>query len=298
MKTFFIDRGDLGLLKLTGKTRIDLLHRMSTQDLRNMQSGEGRATVLTTDIGRIIDRLILYTSSDTAYALTGANNADNIARYLMRFVFFNDDFQLEDVSAQTAIFGVYGSEAAEKLAVWGDVANLPLHHWRQIDVNGTTLYVHRTDPIAGAGYFVMANIVDKIKISVLLKEIGIAEGTQGQFEFLRIKAGLPLLGYELTNDYIPLETGLQEDISFTKGCYIGQEIIARMDSRGKLAKQLVQFRVNEPLDASAEISSNGKSVGSLTSVATYGGETVALGYLKTRALDNDLSVNGVSLQRI
>ncbi len=60
-----VDRSDLGMLKITGKTRLDLIHRMSTQAVNGLRSGEGRATVLTTDIGRIIDRLILYASSDT-----------------------------------------------------------------------------------------------------------------------------------------------------------------------------------------------------------------------------------------
>jgi aminomethyltransferase len=294
---FFIDRSELGMLKLTGKTRIDLIHRMSTQDLRGMQSGEGRATVLTTEIGRIIDRLILYTSSDSAYALTGAHNADNIARYLMRFVFFNDDFHLEDVSAQTAIFGVYGAGATEKLGAWG-VEEMPLHHWRQLEVDGITVYVHRTDPIAGEGYFIMGDVADNAQIVARLKAAGIAEGTREQFEFLRVKTGLPLFGHELTNDYIPLETGLWDDVSFSKGCYIGQEIIARMESRGKLAKQLLQFELDAPLTETVEIESNGKSVGNLTSVATHDGQTVALGYLKTRAIDHDLFANQIKLQRV
>lgn len=296
--TFFIDRSELGMLKLTGETRIDLIHRMSTQDLRNMQGGEGRATVLTTEIGRIIDRIIIYTSSDTAYALTGADNADNIARYLMRFVFFNDDFHLEDVSAQTAIFGVYGEGATAKLNAAFGIEELPLHHWRQIKLDDVTVYVHRTDPVAGDGYFVMGSVADKAQIAQLLIAAGIAEGTRKQFEFLRVKDGLPLLGHELTNEYIPLETGLWDDVSFSKGCYIGQEIIARMESRGKLAKQLLQFEVAAPLGETTEIESNGKAVGNLTSVATQNGTTVALGYLKTRALEDELYVNDIKLRRV
>ena len=83
-----VDRSQLGMLLLSGETRLDLIHRMSTQAVNGLQPGEGAATVLTTDIGRIIDRLILYATSSTVYALTGENNSDNIARYLMRFVFF------------------------------------------------------------------------------------------------------------------------------------------------------------------------------------------------------------------
>lgn len=92
------DRSDLGVLQITGATRLDLLNRMSTQDLRSLQAGMGAATVLTTDIGRIIDRLLLSVDTDSVTVITGENNGDNIARYLLRFVFFNDDFQLVDRS--------------------------------------------------------------------------------------------------------------------------------------------------------------------------------------------------------
>ena len=101
-----VDRSNLGILKFTGKSRLDLIHRMSTQAVTNLTSGQGAATVLTSDIARIIDRIILYASSEAVYCLTGENNGDFIARYLMRFVFFNDDFHIQDLSKETAIFGV------------------------------------------------------------------------------------------------------------------------------------------------------------------------------------------------
>ena len=102
-----VDRSNLGMLQFTGKSRLDLINRMSTQAVNNLTSGQGAATILTTDIARIIDRIILYASSDSVYCLTGENNGDFIARYLMRFVFFNDDFHIQDLSQKTAIFGVY-----------------------------------------------------------------------------------------------------------------------------------------------------------------------------------------------
>ena len=111
-----VDRSDLGLLKFTGQTRLDLLNRMSTQQVIDLKSGEGAATILTTDIGRIIDRLILYVSSEAVYCLTGEHNSENIASYLGRFVFFMDDFQVEDLTSETAIFGVYGRQASSLLS--------------------------------------------------------------------------------------------------------------------------------------------------------------------------------------
>lgn len=282
----FVDRSDLGMLKITGETRLDLLHRMSTQDLNSLSSGEGAATVFTTEIGRIIDRILVYVSSDTVYALTGEGNSDPFARYLMRFVFFNDDFHLEDISDDTAIFGVYGPQAGALLTVAGfPETDLPLHHWRQTTIDGTTAYIHRTDPVAGDGYFVMSRQEDAAALRAALAGAGITEIDDAAFDFLRVESGQPRFGRELTADYIPLETGLWDDVSFHKGCYVGQEIIARMESRGKLAKQLVLLRPEAPVNPGAPIMADGKAAGSITSAAVGPDGPLALGYVKTAVLD-------------
>lgn len=285
------DRSNLGMLKITGETRVDLLHRMSTQALNGLKSGEGAATILTTDIARIIDRVILYVSSDAVYLLTSENNADDIARYLMRFVFFNDDFHLEDISASTAIFGIYGPKAREKLAQAGfPEVDLPLHHWRQAEINGTTAYIHRTDPIAGDGFFVMVQEADKEALRQHLAAVELPEADEAMFELLRIESGIKRFGHELTQEYIPLEADLWDDVSFLKGCYIGQEIIARMESRDRLAKRLVKLFPEEPVQAGAEITADGKKVGTVTSAAAGPNGPVALGFVKTSILDASTSL--------
>jgi tRNA-modifying protein YgfZ len=291
----FVDRSDLGMLKISGQSRLDLIDRMSTQKVKQLQRGEGAATVLTTDIGRIIDRLILYASGDTVYALTGEGHADPIARYLLRFVFFNDDFHLENLSAETAVYAIYGPQARERLVAAGfpDI-DLPLHHWRQVEVGGVTAYLHRTDPVAGDGYFVMGQLAQQPVIRARLLAAGIAEIDEAAFDFLRIESGQPRFGRELTLDYIPLEANLWADVSFNKGCYTGQEIIARMESRGKLAKRLVALRLAEPVAAGAALTAGGKPAGTITSAAVGPAGPVALGYVKTAVLDasHPLTVEG------
>ncbi len=294
------DRSELGVLKFTGKSRLDLIHRMSTQAVLNLQSGEGAATILTTDIGRIIDRLILYAASDAVYALTGENNADFIARYLMRFVFFNDDFQAADVSGETAVFGVYGPQAAAKLAEAGfPETDLPLHHWRQAAVGGVTATLHRADPIAGDGYFVMCAESDRAVLWQQLLSAGLAVAGSDDYEFLRIESGVKRLGHELSQDYIPLEADLWNDVSFKKGCYIGQEIIARLESRNKLAKKLVKLSPAGPVTAGDAIMAEGKTAGTITSAAAGPHGIVALGFVKTAVLEANtpLMVGEVTCER-
>jgi aminomethyltransferase len=284
-----VNRSNMGILKINGDTRLDLIHRMSTQDVKSLKTGEGAATILTTDIGRMIDRLILYAGSDAVYALTGENHGDAVARYLMRFVFFNDDFQLQDISSKTTIFGVYGPWAEHIL---GEEAGfpevkLPLHHWREAEIAGVTAYLHKTDPINGAGYFVMCETADGEILKGALLAAGLVDADEAAFDFLRIEAGQPRFGHEITTDYIPLEAGLWDDVSFNKGCYTGQEIIARMESRGRLAKQLVRLTSTSPISEGEAISAFGKQVGFITSTASTEGGTLALGYVKSSTLEDN-----------
>lgn len=294
-----VDRSNLGMLLFTGATRLDLIHRMSTQDVKNLGRQEGAATILTTDIGRIIDRIILYPTTSTVYTLTGENNAERVARYLMSYVFFNDDFQVKDISQETAVFAIYGPQAAEKMVQLGfPEVNMPLHHWRQTQIGGAAAYLHRTDPLNGGGYLVVCHTNDRNAIWQHLLATGLTVADESAFDFLRIEGGLPRYGHELTQEYIPLEANLWADVSFKKGCYIGQEIIARMESRGKLAKRLVKLRTDAPLTVGAEITADSKSVGSITSAAVGPHGAVGLGYVKTAVLDSPntvLQTNGVTV---
>jgi len=282
------DRSNLGTLIISGATRYDLINRMSTQKVLPMPKGAGTATILTTDIGRIIDRLLLYATNDTIYALTSENNSDAIARYLMRFVFFQDDFHMQDISSNTVILGVYGPQARQKMIEAGfPDEDLPLHHWRQVQFGDVTAYLHRTDPVHGDGYFVMGEEKDREVLWQRLLDAGLVEADTAAFDYLRIEAGLPRYGQELTGEYIPLEANLWADVSFNKGCYIGQEIIARMESRGKLAKRLVQLTADAPVEPGSTLQAEGKNAGTVTSTAVGPNGTIGLGYVKTAILEAD-----------
>lgn len=287
-----VEHPDRGMLHLTGASRLDLIHRMSTQAVSDLKSGEGTATVLTTDIGRIIDRIILYAGSDSVYVLTGEGHADALARYFMRNIFFNDDAQVRDLSRETAIFGVYGPRAGELLAAAGfPEVDLPRHHWRDAELGGATAYLHRADAIAGDGYLVTATAAARETIHGALLAAGLTPIDEAAYDYLRIEAGLPRFRRELTLDYIPLEAGLWDDVSFSKGCYTGQEIIARMESRGKLAKRLVRLRPDAPLAAGAEITAEGRAAGTITSAATGPAGPLALGYVKTAVLNEGAALS-------
>lgn len=189
----------------------------------------------------------------------------------MRFVFFDDDFQLEPV-LDTAVFALYGNK----------LPNLP-----------DNVVVWQTAPIGGHGVLVSCPAEDASQLVTALTADGAVLIDDEIFNYLRIEAGIPRFGRELTTDYIPLEADLWDDVSFSKGCYIGQEIIARMESRGKLAKKLVRLTVEEghTATAGAEIVQDGKSVGVVTSAV----RDRALGYVKTKALETEISLTGFTV---
>ncbi len=290
-----VDHGARGLLRLTGKTRLDLLHRMSTQAVKDLKPGEGAATVLTTDIGRIIDRVILYADADHTWLLAGDGHAEALTRYLRRNIFFNDDVQVQDLSAAMAILGIYGPQARACMVALGldEGKELPLHHWTSPGPRAPTAAhsLHRADPLGGDGYIILTpsdtvgSLLDALAVGPSLSAID-----EATYDYLRIEAGQPRFGRELTLDYIPLEAGLWDDVSFHKGCYTGQEIITRMESRGKLAKRLARLRPASPVAAGAAVAAAGRPVGAITSAADGPAGPVALGYVKTTALDEGASL--------
>jgi folate-binding protein YgfZ len=136
----------------------------------------------------------------------------------------------------------------------------------------------------------MCNTTDKDALAQLLIGKGCVPISEADFEILRIESGLKRFGHELSLDYIPLEADLWHDVSFNKGCYVGQEIIARMESRGRLAKRLVRLRLAQPVQPGADITADGKKAGIITSAAVGPNGAVALGFVKTAVLDSQLSL--------
>ena len=287
----------MGLLQISGESRLDLINRMSTNQVSLLKAGQGAATVLTTDIGRIIDRLIIYADESTAMAMTGENNGDNIGRYLMRFVFFNDDFSIQPITNNFSAIFVYGADATANLSkLCGTELELPPHSWIKTSINNVELSLHATDPLDGGGFVLLAPTGSQDEVVSALLAAGSQEISEEAFDGMRIEAMLPRLRHEMTGDYIPLETGLWDDVSFTKGCYTGQEIIARMDSRGKIARKLVQLDIDSqdetPLAVGAPITADGKPAGTITTAVG----NRALGYVKSSVLEREIELDVEGIQ--
>jgi len=287
-----------GRFILTDRDRLDLLHRMSTNDMNGLKLGEGCATVLTTALARIIDQLVVWNRDDTALAVAGAGRIRTVRMWLQKHIFFNDKVQTRDVSGEMLHFGLYGkaaSEVAERLAPGSSA--LSLHHFKEISVNDQSVLIARAFPIAGDGFTIIAPESIRADVIGLLYDIPTISETD--YDLLRIESGIPAAGHELTEDYIPLEAGLWDAVSFRKGCYIGQEIIARMESRNKLARTLITLRSPKPITVGTPLQVDGKSVGSVTSSAELpDGDGIGLGYIRTEAAKQSIMAGELPIQII
>ena len=274
-----------GRLRLTGSTRLDFTQRMSTSDMRGLQAGEGRTTIFTTPIGRMVDYTLVLAEPDSLLLICGGGNQQRLMRWLRKYILFNDDAQVSDESGALPMLGIFGPEAD----AWAETVQPGASSW--------PLYTHRAglvkaQPLQGASYYWIGR---NAPVAQALSPLA-------EYEALRIAAGYPAYPGEINEDYIPLEAGLLDAISFTKGCYIGQEIIARMESRGQLAKKLVRLQFTSRSDTPAQpgdrLLADGVDVGVITSVSPSG--DAALGYARSAHVQPGarLSVAGRSAQVI
>jgi len=247
-----------------GKDRLDLLQRMSTNDVAGMETGSFRTTVLTNPIGRIVEAVGVLSLADEAWLLTSPGQAAAVQAWLGRYIFFQDDVQLAQGGEGWSEWGVYGPGSEEALADLSPRLVRP-------GANGAPLfkggYVWRVTSPAGGGFRLLLNPDETEEASLACSGRGGEATDSAAYQILRIEAGLPEPVSEIRQEYIPLEVGLREVISFSKGCYIGQEIIARMDSRGRQAKTLVGVRLTQEAHPGDGVRQDNRNVGSLTSVA-------------------------------
>ncbi|MFL5801864.1 MAG: YgfZ/GcvT domain-containing protein [Roseiflexaceae bacterium] len=234
------DEPAAGRIFMRGRDRTDLLHRLSTADLLRLRPGQGARTVLTTPIGRIIDLLTVHALEDALLLVGSPGQGPPVFAHLKKNIFFNDQVTLEPAGRSYGQLALFGPRAGALLAQISGASfdELPMHHTVPADLAGVSVLAARRAPLGGQGFtlYIPAEHVETVR-AALLAGGAASLGTEA-FEVLRIERGYGVFGRELSQEYIPLETGLLDAISFTKGCYVGQEIIARMESRGRMAKQL------------------------------------------------------------
>ncbi|MFQ5854025.1 MAG: YgfZ/GcvT domain-containing protein [Anaerolineae bacterium] len=293
-----MDRSAWGRVRMAGEDRVDFLHRMSTNEVRDLVSGVIRQTILTSDIGRIVAIVTAYAFPDHLLLLTDLGGAQRVIGHLERYIFFRDRVELADVTEETGMLSLWGPQPAPILGdiVEPAISDLATDAWVETDFDGLTSIVARTDELGLDGFNLIVHRDHVEPLLHRLTEAGAQHMDAMVYEILRVEAGHPIHGREVGEDFNPLEAGLKPIISFEKGCYIGQEVVARLDTYDKVKQRLIGVRL-ERLPVAEErpaLTSGGHNVGFLTSWVqspAYG--PIALGYVLGKHLEPNLIVEVV-----
>lgn len=283
-----------GLLEVTGADRVDFLHRQSTNDLRSLQPGKMVTTVLTSPAARILDVLRVFSLEDRLQVATLPGYAQKTLNFLRSRIFFNDNVSISDLSTQFEWIELVGPVFPDLLTRL-DPAFTSSNTVQQISLNKSyMLYIPPEKGLSlGGGLLIRAEALPEWKSWA--KEYELPEIPTELREVLRVEAALPGPGKELTDDYNPLEVGLGEAISASKGCYTGQEVIARQITYDKIVRQLYPLQLSESVPEGSTLQSDGTPAGEITSCVqspVYG--WIALAVLKTKLVASGSALQIVS----
>ncbi len=279
------NRSGLTVIDLTGADRVDLLHRLTTNDLRSMPSGSGRQTVLLTDKARIIDVVTLLQDDASTLLLGSPEAASEIIQWVRKYVIM-DDVRLRDRSSEFDAVEVLGPRAADIVAQLTeiDVSAFTIAQWTTLETPQGELRIVRLPSPAEVSFWILGSpeAIDALRVHLLASADELPQLSDEDVEAIRVLAGMGRRGHEWTLSYNPLEAGLLHLTSFTKGCYIGQEVVARLDSYNKVKQRIMGFVSPLPLTQDDPVMAEGAAVGLITSVIAGldGTSFYALGYVR------------------
>ena len=288
----------IGIIKASGLEVLDLLNRLSTNDVVSLAPNEGKVTILTTDKGRIVDLITVLNQQDHTIIITSPGAQTNVLSWIEKYTFL-EDAEFSDLTPTLTLFSIIGPDVQKCLKKLIPDVNEPIEQYRSIpfNINESSAFIYKDGHHGVPRY----NIVGDKNLS----ETFILESMQPRptlidsntFEALRINQGWPAYGHELTETYNPLEAGLWGAISFNKGCYIGQEVIARLDTYKKVQRHLVNLTIesNVEIIPGTKIALNGHACGTVTSICKkpVNNVTDALGYVR-----REMSVVGTKLNLV
>lgn len=282
----------LALIKVTGGDRHRFLHNQTTNDFEKLKPQEGCETVFVTSTARTIDLVTAYAQEEEILLLVSSSRKEKLMQWMDRYIFPMDKVKIEDISADYAIFNIFGQNSQKTLSRWveEDILIGSQGNNQTIDIDNVDLVLAIGNGLALPGYtlIIPQNKANKIWEKLLQNDV-IPLNNEG-YESLRVLQGRPKPDTELTEDYNPLEVGLWKTISFEKGCYIGQETIARLNTYKGVKQKLWGIKVNQPVTPGAIITKNGEKIGVITSYTETDNQGFALGYIRTKAGDVGLKV--------
>jgi len=286
----FVDRSDRGRIVVSGTERASYLQGLLTNDTAALSAGLGCYAAYLTAQGRMIADLYVYELGDVMLLMVDGSVTDAVMAKLDQFI-FSEDVQLGDVTDAFAEIAVVGPEAAAVVAraLGADeraLAALPEHGNVRVASTFGMAIVARVADAGEPGFDVFVERAHAGALKAALVSAGVPEMDEATSEALRIEAGVPKFHRDMDEETIPLEAGIESRaISFTKGCYVGQEVVIRVLHRGhgRVARRLVGIAMTaeQTPAAGARIRSGGREIGEVTSstISPALQRPIALGYV-------------------
>ncbi len=282
-----------GWIRVIGDDRVRWLNGMVTNSIQQLNDGEGAYNFFLNAQGRIQGDATVFAEPEALLIETASSLIPSLITFLDRFIIM-DDVELADVTNTKLGLQIAGPRAASVLASVGfNIAGLEPLAARTISWNDApTTIIHAYSPLVPK-FELWTDPETTQKLAEELQNAGAASFEAESLEWLRILEGTPLYGVDIRDRELPQETGQTRALHFNKGCYLGQEIVERIRSRGNVHRTFSGFRLQGHLPVSgATLEADGKKIGELTTVAAIPlpnspGEPIqiALGYVRREALD-------------
>jgi tRNA-modifying protein YgfZ len=275
----WFDLSGRGKIRATGEDRARLLHAMTTQQVEQMKPGDGAYTFFLNAQGRILGDANLFCFEEYFLLDTEPETRQKLFEHLDRYI-IADDVTLEDLTAEMATIAVEGPQAASVLAKLG--APIPETPY-QTRAWGDRI-IARVNSTGSEGFFVFLPASGRPELTDHLA--GVPEASADDARLVRIEHGHPRYGEEITERYLVQETAQTHAVNFTKGCYLGQEIVERVRSRAQIHRVLRRLEIDalEPPPAGAKLKSGGADAGEIASSAFSPGlaKVIALAYVRVQ----------------
>lgn len=271
-----------GKVLATGADRVRFLNGLFTNDVARLAPGQGCRAAMLTVKGRLVGMALIYCDAEALFLDLDEEVAARVLENLERHLIV-DDVTLDDRGAALEEVAVLGEGAAARLGALlsVDAGSLPSERYAHVTVSGPDLRVVAVHELGQAGFRVIGE--GARALAARLEAEGARWLGDEEAELLRVEAGEPRFGLDMGEEVLPLEAGLDDAVSTNKGCYMGQEVIARVTARGHINKRLVGLRLEgeRPAERGTKLSAPSRAeAGYVTSsVRSPRHGTIALGYV-------------------
>lgn len=273
------------LLRLTGSDRITFAQGMFSNDVAGLRDGAGTYAALLTQQGKIVSDLRIYALADELWLDVPAATGEAVRAALERFI-VADDVEFAADQTWMPLVALEGPQTAHLLASVTDEAleSMPAFTHRVLSVDGSAVRVAAVSHTGESGYLLFGNPAVAAALWKRCRQAGAEPVGMHALDVLRLEAGIPWYGRDMDESMLISEVCLEGAISYTKGCYLGQEVVERVAARGQVQRRLVGLLCDGPEvpPQGSKLMRDDKEVGSITSAAWSPAResVIALGYTR------------------